>query len=129
MGVIKDFTIIAGASEDTAELIEVHNSRLLSEGLASDEEIAPFIAFCDYVFCANAETDIDELLTAFHDSYQGEWKTFETFVQDFVHECYEPIPEWLEQYIDWKSMSDDWIHGHDFVDSPDGNVFVFRNNW
>jgi antirestriction protein len=70
------------------------------------------------------EEDID----IFRDCYAGEYESVEDYVEEVTRECQE-IPEWVDYYIDWKSMARDWQMSGDIWSDEVGynRVHIFRS--
>ena len=64
----------------------------------------------------------------FRDAYAGEYATLEDYAYEFISDCYE-VPEWVENYIDYKSFARDLDLGGDiwYGQNDYGVVYVFRN--
>ena len=68
----------------------------------------------------------------FDDSYFGCYPDVQTFVEDFVNECYldciNNLPTWLQTAIDYELI---WYQSlrHDFFEvSFDGEVYIFNRH-
>ena len=75
---------------------------------------------------------VDDIET-FEDSYYGCYPDVQTFVEDFVNECYsdtiDSLPIWLASAIDYEMI---WYQSlrHDFFEVEfDGEVYVFNRNF
>ena len=75
---------------------------------------------------------VDDIET-FEDSYYGCYPDVQTFVEDFVNECYSDtindLPIWLASAIDYELI---WYQSlrHDFFEvSFDGEVYIFNRNF
>ena len=75
---------------------------------------------------------VDDIET-FEDSYYGCYPDVQTFVEDFVNECYsdaiDSLPIWLASAIDYEMI---WYQSlrHDFFEvSFDGEVYIFNRNF
>ena len=75
---------------------------------------------------------VDDIKT-FEDSYYGCYPDVQTFVEDFVNECYSDtindLPIWLASAIDYELI---WYQSlrHDFFEvSFDGEVYIFNRNF
>ena len=69
----------------------------------------------------------------FEDAYFGCYPDVQTFVEDFVNECYSHVvnelPHWLQSAIDYEMI---WYQNlqHDFFEvSFDGEVYIFNRHW
>ena len=69
----------------------------------------------------------------FQDSYYGCYPDVQTFVEDFVNECYSQtineLPHWLQSAIDYEMI---WYQSlrHDFFEVEfDGEVYIFNRHW
>ncbi len=74
-----------------------------------------------------------ESVENFEDAYYGCYPDVQTFVEDFVNECYSDIvnnlPTWLQTAIDYELV---WHQNlrHDFFEvSFDGEVYIFNRHW
>jgi|TARA_R100000030_G_scaffold83527_1_gene66483 antirestriction protein len=74
-----------------------------------------------------------ESVQDFTDSYYGCYPDVQTFVEDFVNECYSDVinklPTWLQTAIDYELI---WYQSlrHDFFEvSFDGEVYIFNRHW
>ena len=74
-----------------------------------------------------------ESVNDFDDSYFGCYPDVQTFVEDFVNECYSDcinnLPTWLQTAIDYELV---WYQSlrHDFFEvSFDGEVYIFNRHW
>lgn len=77
------------------------------------------------VNCGN----IDEAIRIFEEGYQGCYESLGDYAEEFSRECRE-VPEWLEGYIDWQSMGEDWELGGDIftIETEYGEVNIFWNS-
>lgn len=64
----------------------------------------------------------------FRDAYAGEYLEVESYVSETIEDCFD-IPQWVEYYVDWKTMARDWILNGDIwvSEGEAGEVYVFRN--
>jgi antirestriction protein len=74
-----------------------------------------------------------ESIPDFEDAYYGCYPDVQTFVEDFVNECYSDcinnLPTWLQTAIDYELI---WYQSlrHDFFEvSFDGEVYIFNRHW
>lgn len=72
-------------------------------------------------------------IDTFQDAYYGCYPDVQTFVEDFVNECYsdfiDNLPTWLQTAIDYELI---WYQSlrHDFFEvSFDGEVYIFNRNF
>ena len=75
---------------------------------------------------------VDDIET-FEDSYYGCYPDVQTFVEDFVNECYsdtiDSLPIWLASAIDYELIWHQSLR-HDFFEvSFDGEVYIFNRNF
>ena len=75
---------------------------------------------------------VDDIET-FEDSYYGCYPDVQTFVEDFVNECYsdaiDSLPIWLASAIDYEMI---WYQSlrHDFFEVEfDGEVYIFNRHF
>lgn len=61
----------------------------------------------------------------FDDSYQGCWASEEEFIQDLFESSYS-VPDELQGYIDWESMTRDFMMDYSSYDTSDG-YHIFRD--
>jgi hypothetical protein len=99
-----------------------------NEGLTGDNETA-FRHYLYNIHEHNAEHERDDWESHEQDfihCYCG-YGSFIDFVEEFFAECNE-IPKYLERYIDYKAIANDWETGGDYwvVEDTNGNDFIFR---
>ena len=72
--------------------------------------------------------NIDEAIRIFEEDYSGCYKSLAEFAEEVSRERYE-VPEWLEGFIDWESMGEDWELGGDIftIETEYGEVNIFWN--
>lgn len=80
-------------------------------------------ALADYL--DNQHEDIDseyesETIAQFRDAYMGQWGSMEDFIEQLVRDTSD-IPHWLDQHIDWTSLTEEW--SHDYWESDNGHIF------
>ena len=92
------------------------------------DEYADYVDLCD----KNGEgfklrwDDIGEISQEDYDnSYHGCWDSAEEFVREFYEDCYD-IPDHLDGYIDWGSITRDVMMDYSSYDGRDG-VHIFRD--
>ena len=69
----------------------------------------------------------------FEDAYYGCYPDVQTFVEDFVNECYSDVvnnlPTWLQYAIDYELVWHQSLR-HDFFEVEfDGEVYIFNRNF
>ena len=64
--------------------------------------------------------DVSEAARVLEEDYIGVYESVADYVEEFSRQCHE-IPEWLEFYIDWESMADDW--------EMSGDIFTIEMNY
>lgn len=85
-----------------------------------EEHGAPFAAYY------GNQCDLEEAKTNFEEAYQGEYKDEEEFAYETFKDIYE-IPDYLENYIDYKAIAGDLFMGDYFSVDSDGGIYVFRS--
>lgn len=125
---------ISNAEEWAIHDYEDFGSIMLSEytSLEKVSELAEFIvqhgelgAEVLSYFCGN----LDDSLRALEESYHGEFATDEEFAYHWIHEVDgREIPEYLQNYIDYKAMAYDFFINDFFSIEMDHKVHVFSNH-
>lgn len=74
-----------------------------------------------------------ECVNDFEDAYYGCYPDVQTFVEDFVNECYSDVvnnlPTWLQYAIDYELVWHQSLR-HDFFEVEfDGEVYIFNRHW
>ena len=116
----------------------IYNTRIMPETLTRYQEYIASILNIDSVYRTDLFRNelegygVDDIET-FEDSYYGCYPDVQTFVEDFVNECYsdtiDSLPIWLQTAIDYELI---WYQSlrHDFFEvSFDGEVYIFNRNF
>lgn len=61
----------------------------------------------------------------FDDQYNGCWGSAEEFIREQFEGCHD-IPSYLANYIDWESLTRDWMMDYSEYDGREG-VYIFRD--
>ena len=85
-----------------------------------------FILFASSVFGVHRDSSFEAVLSAFRDSYYGEYKDSEEWARNYLNETSD-IPEFIKYYIDYEAYAD--ASGMSFIDNDNGNVFAFSETW
>lgn len=62
----------------------------------------------------------------FGEEYMGCWPSAEEYVRDTFVSCHGKIPGHLSGYIDWESLTRDWMMDYSTYEGDDG-VHIFRD--
>ncbi|MBL4783864.1 MAG: antirestriction protein ArdA [Cohaesibacteraceae bacterium] len=91
------------------------------EEMSDDDE---WEAYCEYMSWRGETSppDVEE----FREAYCGYHENFADYVQELYEECYDPIPDALQYYIDWEAMARDWACTDYYVSGVRGG-HVFHN--
>lgn len=116
----------------------IYNTRIMPETLTRYQEFIANHLGIDSVYRTDLFRNelegygVDDIET-FEDSYYGCYPDVQTFVEDFVNECYshaiDSLPIWLASAIDYEMI---WYQSlrHDFFEvSFDGEVYIFNRNF
>lgn len=107
-----------GVLNDLAEILDlikrVHD-------LDGDNDSEVVEAMCD-----RRDFDMDDVETDFRDHNYEIVEDAESYARDYAENMGE-IPAWLENYIDYKSMGEDFLRDEATVDLANGKILLFRD--
>ena len=116
----------------------IYNTRIMPETLSRYQEFIANHLGIDSVYRTDLFRNelegygVDDIET-FEDAYYGCYPDVQTFVEDFVNECYsdaiDSLPIWLASAIDYEMI---WYQSlrHDFFEIEfDGEVYIFNRNF
>ena len=89
-------------------------------GLSETQQEA-FNVWLDYTSSDIATEDINNLVSSFEDTYQGEYANEEDFAYELVENCYD-LPEFAKTYFDYEKFARDLFIGDYWYE--DGFVFL-----
>ena len=81
-----------------------------------------FLTFIEWKNSDMDAEDIDDIISAFEDSFCGEYNTEEDYAYDIVEECCG-LPEFAKTYFDYAAFAHELFTSDNYFD----NGFVFRN--
>lgn len=64
----------------------------------------------------------------FEEAFRGQFRDRAEFAEQFAWEigALENPNKWPANHVDWESAAEELGHDYDYVDAPNGGVFVFR---
>ena len=110
--------------DETFEVLTSRQQELLQKaGISKWDPFGALVAFGE-----------DEGWDYFHhfDSAYIRWvRSKEDFARDHAHETgvVDTTAQWPNNYIDWVAAARGLEYDFNFVDAPDGGVYVFYRNW
>lgn len=86
---------------------------------------AAYAAFCDLF----GHDFLDDVLSDFEESYNGEHQSREDFAQELADDlgCINPDAGWPNSYIDWERAARDLFMDYSDAPAPGGCIYVFRD--